>query len=189
MVNDAIVDLRYFTADNFTGAPVRGYYAPHPILSIEAAKALKKAADVLRESGYLIVVYDTYRPIKAVQCFIEWVNDLDDPGNNRFFPGLTKKQILEHGYIDQYSTHSRGSAIDLGLCNRQGKRIDMGTEFDFFGERSHLDAAVTPEQARNRMILQNAMLNAGFLPQANEWWHFRLEQEPYPDIYWDFDIR
>ena len=188
IVKDAVVDLRYYTSDNFTGAPLPGYRAPRPVLSIEAGNALKAAADSLRESGFRIVVYDAYRPLKAVRRFIEWAEDPDDPGNRRFFPELSKRQILERGYVCPRSAHSRGSAIDLGLCNMPGEPADMGTDFDFFGTRSRHGADVSPVQSFNRTILRNAMERAGFLPVANEWWHYGLADEPYPDTYWDFDI-
>lgn len=48
---------------------------------------------------------------------------------------------------------------------------------------------ITEEQYRNRIILREAMLRHGFKPYDCEWWHFTLENEPYPDTYFNFPIR
>ena len=69
------------------------------------------------------------------------------------------------------------------------KEVDMGGTFDYFGELSHPDYTdITEEQYANRMILREAMLNHGFKPLDEEWWHFTLEDEPYPDTYFTFPI-
>ena len=65
----------------------------------------------------------------------------------------------------------------------------MGGTFDFFGEISHPDyKGITEEQYNNRMILREAMMNHGFTGINNEWWHFTLDNEPYPDTYFTFDL-
>jgi D-alanyl-D-alanine dipeptidase len=70
-----------------------------------------------------------------------------------------------------------------------GKEVDMGSPFDWFGEESHPDyQGVTEEQYKNRMFLRMAMLRNHFLPLDCEWWHFTLEDEPYPDVYFDFPV-
>ena len=72
---------------------------------------------------------------------------------------------------------------------KSGKDVDMGGPFDYFGELSHPDyRGITDEQYENRMMLRNAMLRNGFLPIDCEWWHFTLEDEPYPDRYFDFPV-
>jgi D-alanyl-D-alanine dipeptidase len=70
-----------------------------------------------------------------------------------------------------------------------GKEVDMGTPFDYFGELSHPDNRdVTDEQYANRMLLQRVMTRYGFAPYECEWWHFTLENEPYPDTYFEFPV-
>ena len=65
----------------------------------------------------------------------------------------------------------------------------MGGTFDYFGELSHPDyTKITTEQFRNRMILREAMLSHGFKPLVEEWWHFTLKDEPYPDTYFTFPV-
>ena len=102
-----------------------------------------------------------------------------------FYPELEKDVLFPQGYIAEYSGHSRGSTVDLTLFDMTAeKEADMGGTFDYFGELSHPDyTEITEEQYNNRMILREAMMNHGFKPLAEEWWHFTLENEPYPDIY------
>ena len=107
-----------------------------------------------------------------------------------FYPDLEKGELFSKGYIAARSSHSRGSTIDLTLFDmKKGAEVDMGSPFDFFGERSHPDCRdITDEQYSNRMILREAMLRNGFDPIDCEWWHFTLHDEPYPDTYFDFPV-
>lgn len=190
VIPDPVFDIRYATDYNFIGTRIDGYHAPKPTLTKEAAAALAKAADDLRKQGYRILVYDAYRPQKAVTHFVRWINDPKAPGMKAFFPNLTKNDLLKGGYIDARSGHSRGSVIDLTLARMDGTPVDMGGTFDLFDEVSHPDSnKITPEQRRNRAILKAAMEKAGFVQLDTEWWHFRLRNEPYPDTYFDFDVQ
>ena len=94
------------------------------------------------------------------------------------------------GYVASQSSHSRGSTIDLTLLDMAtGKEVDMGSPFDMFSEISHPDyTGITEEQYANRKRLQKAMVRGGFVPIDNEWWHFTLADEPYPDTYFEFPV-
>lgn len=107
-----------------------------------------------------------------------------------FYPDLEKQELFSRGYIAKYSSHSRGSAVDLTLLDMStGREVDMGSPFDLFNEISHPDCrAVTDEQYENRMFLQSAMVRNGFKPIDCEWWHFSLADEPYPDTYFTFPV-
>ena len=107
-----------------------------------------------------------------------------------FYPELDKSVLFDKGYIANYSGHSRGSTVDLTLFDmKTGKEVDMGGTFDYFGERSHPDYKnITDQQYKNRMILREAMMDHGFKPLDEEWWHFTLENEPYPDTYFTFPV-
>ncbi len=189
VIPDPVFDIRYATSYNFVGTPIDGYHAPKPVLTREAAAALAQAAKDLRKQGYRILVYDAYRPQKAVTHFVRWINDPEAAGVKAFFPNLTKGDLLKGRYIDARSGHSRGSVIDLTLARMDGTPVDMGGTFDLFDEVSHPNATqITPEQRRNRLILKEAMEKAGFVQLDTEWWHFRLKDEPYPDTYYDFDV-
>ena len=108
-----------------------------------------------------------------------------------FYRELDKSVLFERGYIAEKSGHSRGSTVDLTLFDmKTGKEVDMGGTFDWFGLESHPDyKGVTKEQFANRMLLREIMLAHGFRPLAEEWWHFTLANEPYPDTYFDFPVR
>jgi D-alanyl-D-alanine dipeptidase len=192
IISTAELEIRYFSNDNFTGAVVDGYEAPKAILTREAAEALKNAADALYENGYYIKIFDAYRPQRAVNHFIRWAQDLNDTKmKEKYYPELDKSVLFELGYIAEKSGHSRGSTVDLTLVEiSTGEELDMGSGFDFFGEISnHGTHLITPEQEKNRNILRDAMVDAGFEVYPEEWWHYKLKNEPYPDTYFDFPVR
>ena len=123
---------------------------------------------------------------------MRWAEDLSDTRMKPYFyPGLEKSDLIPGGYIARHSSHSRGSAVDLTLFDMRTQReLDMGGPFDFFGELSHPDyPGITKEQYSHRMLLRGAMLRRGFLPLAEEWWHFTLADEPYPDTFFTFPVR
>jgi len=184
------VDARYASAHNLTGHPLAGYLAGKAVATAEAARALQTAYALARRLGYGMLIYDAYRPQKAVDDFVIW-SKMPEDGSTKaeFYPALEKADLFPLGYIARKSGHSRGSTIDLTLTDAQGMPLDMGTAFDFMGEESHHNASTaTPEQAKNRATLCAIMAYAGFAPYENEWWHYRLMKEPYPDTYFDFDI-
>lgn len=191
VVPDAILEIRYYSTYNFVGDRIDGYEQPVALLTKEAAEALKKVSDELKEKGYRLKIFDAYRPQKAVTNFVNWSKDIDDTRMKEYFyPELDKSVLFEQGYIDEKSGHSRGSTVDLTLFDmKTEKEVDMGGTFDYFGQLSHPDYKdITEEQYNNRMILRNAMLNNGFKPLAEEWWHFTLENEPFPDTYFQFPV-
>ena len=189
VIYDAAYDIRYYSANNFTGGRINGYKAPVPYLTKEALKALSAAADDLRKQGYRLLIWDTYRPQKAVNNFVEWINKPDDAGDKSFYPCLKISDLIAGNYIAEKSGHTRGSTIDLTIIKKDGSFVDMGGTFDLFSEISHPDyKKLTRAQKKNRKILHDAMIKAGFQGIDSEWWHFTLKNEPYPDTYFDFDI-
>lgn len=190
-VPDAILEIRYYSTYNFVGDRIDGYEQPVALLTREAAEALRKVSDDLVAKGYRLKIYDAYRPQKAVSHFMRWAQDFeDDRMKPYFYPELEKDQLFPQGYISEHSGHSRGSTLDLTLFDMTTeKEVDMGGTFDYFGELSHPDfKGITEEQFANRMILREAMLAHGFKPLPEEWWHFTLENEPYPDTYFTFPV-
>jgi len=187
-----LLEIRYFSEDNFTGTIIDGYEASKAILTKEAAEALKIAADALYERGYYIKIFDAYRPQRAVNHFIRWSQDpFDTKMKEKYYPELDKSVLFELGYIAKRSGHSRGSTVDLTLVEvSTGEELDMGSGFDFLGEISnHGTTLITPVQEKNRIILRDAMVNAGFAAYSKEWWHYSLKDEPYPDTYFDFPVK
>ena len=192
VIPGVILEIRYYSTYNFVGARVDDYLSPVAILSKEAAEALKTAHDDLRAQGYALKVFDAYRPQGAVSHFMRWAADENDVLTKEYFyPDIEKNRIIPDGYVDERSGHSRGGTIDLTIIDMQtGKEIDMGSPFDFFGPESHHGTdLITGEQTANRLILRKAMENAGFKIYDEEWWHYTLINEPYPDTYFDFPVR
>ena len=191
-IPDALLDIRYYTTYNFVGARIDGYEAPVAVLTLEAADALKLVSDDMKAQGFRLVIYDAYRPQRAVDHFARWAEDIADTRMKAvFYPDMDKADLFEKGFIARRSGHSRGSTVDLTLLDEAtGKLLDMGGPFDFFGELSHPDyAGVTAQQHENRMLLQSAMMKRGFKPLSTEWWHFTLVDEPYPETFFDFPVR
>ena len=188
MIDDAVYDIRYYSSNNFTGNKIHGYKAPRAYLTKEALTALAKAADDLRKQGYRLLIWDAYRPQKAVDNFVAWINDPNDEGDKTFYPALNKEDLIGH-YISPKSGHTRGSTVDLTIIKKDGSPVDMGGTFDLLDGISHPNyKGLTPKQRRNRQILRTAMIKAGFKGINSEWWHFTLMDEPYKDTYFNFDV-
>ena len=190
-VPDVLLDIRYYSSYNFVGARVDGYRVPVAILVRDAARALARAAYLARECGYVLRVFDGYRPQMAVDHFVRWAKDQDDKRTKDiFYPDVDKSDLFSRGYIMEKSGHTRGATVDLTLVEiSTGREVDMGSPFDFFGPVSHHGASgISVEQARNRAILRSIMQMAGFVPYEKEWWHYTLANEPYPETYFKFPI-
>ena len=207
-VPDAILEIRYFSTYNFVGERIDGYLAPTALLTRAAADSLRAVSNDLMRMGYRIKIYDAYRPQMAVDHFVRWAADLKDARmKSCFYPDLRKNVLFKQGYIAEKSGHTRGSTVDLTLFDMAtGKEVDMGGTFDWFGPESHPDfcgdpdtgvydakagrkrGGITETQFRNRLILREVMLRHGFKPLAEEWWHFTLKNEPFPDTYFTFPV-
>jgi D-alanyl-D-alanine dipeptidase len=191
-IEDSIIDAKYAGCDNFMGRPAVGYEKPLVVASRQVAEGCVAAADILRERGYLLKFFDSYRPQRAVNDFCRWGEDVSDQRRKSIhYPNIDKAAVFIDGYVAHRSTHTRGCAVDLTLVEREsGREVDMGTIFDFMDPASWPDsAAVTQRQHQNRYLLREVMLSCGFAPMVNEWWHFSVDPEPYPDTYFDFPIR
>lgn len=181
-------DAKYSYGDNLTGEPLDGYYVNRVVGSQELAEALRNAKEHFALLGYNLLLYDAYRPCRAVKSFMDWAKKPED-GKTRFhYPNADKSELFALGYIAERSGHSRGGSVDLTLT-RGGEPIDMGGFFDLMDDSSHHGSVLVSEQARNnREILRSGMLKCGFNDYVNEWWHYTLKDEPYPDTYFDFPI-
>lgn len=210
VVPDAILEIRYYSTYNFVGARIDGYLEPTALLTRQAADSLKVVSDELKAQGYRLKIYDAYRPQMGVDHFMRWGDDVTDTlMKPYFYPEVPRDSLFDLGYIARRSGHSRGSTVDLTLFDMNTeKEVDMGGTFDWFGYESHPDfggnpetgeytgicnspsgRTITAEQFENRMILRRAMLRHGFKPYDEEWWHFTLINEPYPDTYFTFPVK
>lgn len=185
------LDIRYAGENNFLGKPVNGYNRPVAILSRPAAEALIKVQHELMEQGLCLKIFDAYRPQMAVDHFVVWARDPSDTlAKQEFYPDVPKSELFQRGYIASKSGHSRGSTVDLTIINAEtGKELDMGSSYDFFGIISHHDSGqITAEQKTNRTLLKNLMSKHGFHPYPEEWWHYTLRGEAYPETYFEFPV-
>jgi D-alanyl-D-alanine dipeptidase len=206
--------LRYFTEENFVGRVITGYESPRAIVTRECAHALSRVQADLALDGYSLVIYDAYRPQRAVDSIVEWTHDHTDTcAKHKYYPSVDKEEIVPQGYVAPCSGHTRGSTLDLTiikstkrlrpgctLTHRQLRNgdwipflddgtVDMGTSFDFFGVASgHDSELVSDEHTQMRNYLRDKMRKHGFRHLPEEWWHYTLEDEPYEDTYFNFDI-
>ena len=186
-----IVDLKYYSTENFTGQFVEGYLSNTAILTKESALALSNAQDDFNKLGYSLILYDAYRPQRSVDFFVQWSKNPYDTINKRiYYPDTKKSELFELGYIASKSGHSRGSTVDVSLIEiSTNKVLDMGTIFDYFGIESHtFFNDISEKQKSNRLILYEIMSNNGFKNYSKEWWHFTLKNEPYQK-YFDFLVK
>ena len=191
LIPDIHLELRYYSNNNFVGRPIAGYRVNRLIITRPTAMALKKVQKELLMKNMCLLVYDGYRPQRAVNEFIVWAKDLNDTINKAvFYPDVNKRNLFKLGYIASRSGHSRGSTLDLTIVDgTTNEPIDMGSPYDFFGEISWIKYEnLTEQQKQNRQTLQSVMLKHGFRPYPQEWWHFTLRNEPFPDTYFDFPI-
>ncbi|MFF3860964.1 M15 family metallopeptidase [Streptomyces sp. NPDC002209] len=184
-------DIKYATADNFTGAVVDGYEEPVCLLARPAAEALHRAQRELLPRGYSLTVYDCYRPQRAVDRFVRWAADPQDQSTKaEFYPDVDKERLIPDGYIAEKSGHSRGSTVDVTLVRLPLRRpVDMGTPFDRFDPLSHTDnPRITGAARANRKLLGQTLAAQGFVNLPEEWWHFTFKPEAFPDSSFDFPV-
>lgn len=159
------VDLKYATADNFTGQVV--YDFRNCLLVKEAALRLQDVQAELKSQGLGLKIWDAYRPVAAQWKFWKLVPDeryVSDPRKG--------------------GRHTRGTAVDLTLITKTGQEVVMPSGFDDFSEKAHRDYNhATPSEIANRELLQTVMEKHGFIGLPTEWWHFDLAGwENYPPI-------
>lgn len=186
-----VQEMRYAGNNNFIGRPIPGYRDNRAILSKQAAVALQRLQEELIQKDYLLKIFDAYRPQRAVNEFVEWARNTGDTlKKQEFYPEVDKANLFQSGYIASRSGHTRGSTVDLTLIDAVScEELDMGGSYDFFGRRSHHDfKGLSREQLQNRQLLKSLMMKYGFRPYPEEWWHYTLRNEPYPDTYFDFPV-
>lgn len=185
-------ELRYLSNNNFIGKPIDGYYENCVIVTKETADALQSVQSELTKKGFSLKIFDAYRPQQAVDHFVKWARVLNDTlMKQQYYPKVLKSELFERGYIASKSGHTRGRTVDLTIIDiKTGKELDMGSPYDFFGIESHpFFKNISKNQKENRLFLRKIMLENNFRPYENEWWHFTLRNEPFPNTYFNFAIK
>lgn len=160
--NDIYLDLRYATTNNFVEEQL--YDCSRCFLRPKVAKALLKAQASLKEKGLRFKLFDCFRPRQIQERL--WAK----------VPNATYVTPPTKG-----SMHNRGTAVDLTLVNEQGKELDMGTEFDYFGPAAHHTYKDLPEEVlNNRSLLKSTMEQNGFRAIRTEWWHYSYRGMSFP---------
>lgn len=151
------LDLRYATANNFTGRTL--YSQARAFMQGVAAEALMRARDNAMQDGFGLTLFDAYRPWRVTKQL--W--DATPPSQRDYVANP------KHG-----SRHNRGCAVDLSLhALDTGKLVEMPSAFDDFSQRAHRDfMAASGEAIANRARLERYMGAEGFIGMSNEWWHF-----------------
>jgi len=215
VIPDIVMDIRYYGPHNFVGERIDGYQAPKCFLTIDAAKALAEVQKELVLYSLSLKIYDCYRPQRAVDHFVRWAKDIENTKTMKeFYPTVDKSNLFKDGYIDAKSGHSRGSTVDLTIvplpvvpqpAYTPGQKlaecylpsyqrfadngIDMGTGFDCFHDLAGTaNPDIGPRQKINRLLLKTLMEKHGFRNYEKEWWHFTLNNEPYPETYFNFVV-
>jgi D-alanyl-D-alanine dipeptidase len=194
-------DIRYAGLENFLHRKAEGYDAPVCILTRQAAQALAGVEKTLAAEGLTLVVFDCYRPARAVTDMGEWTRK-GGPPDPQWYPKVARGDLIAKGYIGELSTHSRGSTVDLAMAPVDGAAaphpacgapdadtLVFGTGFDCFDQTS--ETAYHPlagNAATNRKRLVEAMRAGGFRNYAREWWHFTLQDEPFAKQRFDFPV-
>lgn len=184
-------DTKYATWDNFTGKPVDGYLANRIVGTKALCVALVQAQEHAESLGFGLLLWDGYRPQRAVNRFLRWSQEPEDGRTKiRHYPRIARTEMFEKGYVAARSGHSRGSTVDLTLFHLDtGELARMGGGHDLMDPISHHGAAgISLSESRNRQSLCSVMERSGFARYECEWWHYTLLDEPYPDTYFDFPI-
>ena len=215
VIPSVVLDIRYHGPHNFIGKRIDGYQAPLCLITRQAAEALANVQRELQQHSLSLKLYDCYRPQRAVDHFVRWAKNIRDTGTKKeFYPSVDKYNLFYGKYISDKSNHTRGSTVDVTIVPvptplqeryipgqplhacflPEGKRfkdssIDMGTGFDCFHELSQTgNQEVGFQQRINRLLLKTLMDKYGFNNAAEEWWHFTLRNEPYPNTYFNFPV-
>src|SRR3954447_26827361 len=170
-------DAKYATWDNFTGKPVDGYLANRIVGTSALCTALERARGMAASLGFGLLLWDGYRPQRAVQSFLRWASLPEDGRTKlRHYPNINKAEMFEKGYVAAKSGHSRGGAVDLTLYHlATGELAPMGGDFDLMDPISQYVArGITHVKARNRQYLRSIMEDCDFHSYDCEWWHYTL---------------
>ena len=156
---DFVYELKYATPDNFLKQAV--YDCGECYLRKSTAEALVKANEAFKQLGYRIKLFDCYRPLSVQKKM--W----------KILPGTHYVANPAKG-----SKHNRGAAVDLTLVDTQGKELNMGTPFDFFGkEAHHTYTEHSKEVLENRKLLKETLDKFNFKSIYSEWWHYEYRPE------------
>jgi D-alanyl-D-alanine dipeptidase len=165
-----ILDVRYASTNNVCEQEM--YSQPRMYLHQKAAELLKKAVLSADKLGFKLKLFDGFRPMAIQRFMFEFF--AFDKAKSAFFSDPNNGAV----------PHCRGVAIDLTLTDKNGKELDMGSDFDELSSLAFHDCnEVSDVAAKNRKILLEIMTGAGFDFYSKEWWHYQLfDPRQYPVV-------
>jgi len=207
------VSVRLASSDNLMGSSLPGYKNKKDLLMTqEAATKLKEVQAALKDYGYGMVIYDAYRPQYASTALTNWVDNDSDLGQKKwYYPTLTKAEVRDQGYFSDLSASSRGSTVDVGLVSmghniykpqvssktlKNGETVpylddgsaDMGSSYGLLHPVSSVHSdLIEDDQKKLRELLRDTMAAHGFVNMDKLWWRYTLQEEPFPNMYYNFD--
>lgn len=211
MDSTILQDIRYAGKNNFIGEPVDGYETPEAVMTYQAAEKLVALQRELRDEGMSLLIYEAYRPKRALTHFANWAANHEEEMKDLYYPRIDKSKVFELGYISSRSRHCSGSTIDLTIIEQESQSqivaeprvlsdgflftnlndgsVDMGCHFDFFDIASWHDSdLITADQLAWRNFLRRRMEQYGFRSYRKEWWHYELIDDPFEGQYFDFKL-
>jgi len=163
--NKFTYEVRYATPNNFMKETL--YPCSACLLQPEVAEALNDVNEYFCEKGYRIKIYDCYRPLDI---------------QKKMWAKVPDARYVANPY-GKGSIHNRGAAVDITLETLDGKHLDMGSDYDFFGKEAHMDNFNhTEEVLANRKLFHDGMKKFGFNSIRTEWWHFSYKKNSGPAL-------
>lgn len=173
---EILVDLKYSSDDNFLGFNFYGELQ-NAFVRYECYLKLEKAYKILQNQkpGYTFIIYDALRSVESQQLM--WDSVKVEPAKKHWYVANPQKG----------SIHNFGMALDISIVNEFGEVLDMGTDFDYFGEKAYpsntekfyQNGELSEEQYKNRNLLMSVMAEAGFYISKTEWWHYDASSLDY----------
>ncbi len=155
IIHNLYTDVRYATADNFTGVPI--YNSAEAYLRYSTAVKLARVQERLNAQGLSLCIWDGWRSVAAQ--FALW----------RAYPDARYVADPFNGV----SGHCRGNTVDITLLTLTGEPVEMPTDFDDFTARADHDYSdVSAVAAANARLLEREMAAEGFTGYEAEWWHY-----------------
>ncbi len=152
-----VIELRYASANNFTGRPLYPPNMPALVRPSVAAKLVAAQSELLPR-GYRLKIWDAYRPKSVHDQLWQVYPNKDYVGNPNDGIG---------------SLHTWGVAVDATMVDSKGRDVTMPTDFDDFTPAAMLKyTGKDPIVSLHLHILQRAMARAQFFGLRTEWWHF-----------------
>lgn len=168
-INEIPLSIRYATENNFTNQQI--YPCGRCYLKSEVGQALIKAQNKLKKQNLSLILFDCYRPLSAQKKLWEITPD----------PSYVTPP-------EKGSMHNRGLAVDLSIIDDTGMEVDMGTAYDYFGRKAHVDFYDLPDRVlKNRKILNDLMTEFGFKGIRTEWWHFSFQHVKSTVDHWEWN--